>query len=185
MNKKANDKDFQLSFKMLGIYVIILALITLILNFVISISTIKSGSMEPTLMTGDIVIGNRLAYIANHPQTGDIIFFHFNNQVYCKRVIGVAGDNIVFRDGYVYINGNRLDESSYLEEDLETNCTDAFTVPDNCVFVLGDYRENSYDSRFFDTPYISEDVIISKAVIDVSRILAERFLLHRKKFPMQ
>ena len=167
MNKKVTDKKFQLSFKGLGIYIAVLAFISLILNFVISISNIKSGSMEPTLMTGDIVVGNRLAYVTSSPQRGDIIFFHFNDQVYCKRIIGVAGDNIVFRDGYVYINGNRLDESSYLDEDLETNCTDTFTVPDNCVFVLGDYRENSNDSRFFDTPYILEDVIISKAVIDI------------------
>lgn len=79
MNKKVNDKKFQLSFKGLGIYIAVLAFISLILNFIISISNIKPGSMEPTLMTGDIVVGNRLAYVTSSPQRGDIIFFHFND----------------------------------------------------------------------------------------------------------
>lgn len=170
-DEKGNShKGIQLSFKGLGVYVAVLVAITVMLNFVISISSIKSGSMETTLMTGDIAVGNRLAYVVREPQRGDIIFFHFNNQVYCKRVIGVAGDEIAFSDGYVYINGNRIDESDYLGEDIETNCTDTFIVPDNCVFVLGDNRENSYDSRFFDTPYISTDSIISKCMFDVNNL---------------
>lgn len=151
-------------------YIAVVAVFAIILNFVISIGSIKSGSMEETVMTGDIVIGNKLAYIAHSPQRGDIIFFHFQDQVYCKRVIGIAGDRIAFSDGYVYINEENLDESSYLDPDIETNCTSTFIVPENCVFVMGDNRENSYDSRFFDEPYIPESQIISKILIDFNAV---------------
>lgn len=151
-------------------YLIFISIVIFLLNSILSIGSIASGSMEGTLRTGDVVIGNRLAYIASEPQTGDIIFFHFNGTIYCKRVIGVSGDKIAFHDGYVYINDNQLDESAYLPEDVETNCTDTFVVPSQCLFVMGDNREHSFDSRFWDTPYISVNDIISKELIDISAI---------------
>ena len=77
-------------------YLICISIIIFLLNSILSIGSIKSGSMEATLRTGDIVIGNRLAYIASEPQAGDILFFHLNGTTYCKRVIGVAGDKITF-----------------------------------------------------------------------------------------
>lgn len=163
---KKSDSDF--SKKELIPYIVIVAVFAIILNFVISIGSIKSGSMENTVMTGDIVIGNKLAYVAREPQRGDIIFFKHDKQVFCKRVIGVAGDEIAFSDGYVYVNSERIDESAYLGEDIETNCTDTFIVPNDCVFVLGDNRENSHDSRFFDSPYISKKDIVSKILVDIN-----------------
>ena len=77
------------------------------------------------------------------------------------------GDTIEFRDHQVYINGCLLDESAYLPdyEYTEPNpYTDyrKYTVPEDCVFVMGDARTNSYDSRYFDTPFISEDDINGK-----------------------
>ena len=77
-------------------YLICISIIIFLLNSILSIGSIKSGSMEATLRTGDIVIGNRLAYIASEPQAGDILFFHLNETTYCKRVIGGAGDKITF-----------------------------------------------------------------------------------------
>ncbi len=165
-NVSKSNSDFNK--KELIPYIVVVAVFAIILNFVISIGSIKSGSMESTVMTGDIVIGNKLAYIAREPQRGDIIFFKHDKQVFCKRVIGVAGDEIAFSDGYVYVNGERIDESTYLGEDIETNCTDTFIVPNDCVFVLGDNRENSYDSRFFDSPYISKKDIVSKILVDIN-----------------
>ena len=151
-------------------YLISISIIIFLLNSILSIGSIKSGSMEATLRTGDIVIGNRLAYIASEPQAGDILFFHLNGTTYCTRVIGVAGDKITFYDGYVYINDKQLDESAYLPEDVETNCTDTFVVPSQCLFVMGDNRELSFDSRFWDTPYISVNDVISKELFNLSAI---------------
>ncbi|MBR1622972.1 MAG: signal peptidase I, partial [Pseudobutyrivibrio sp.] len=128
----------------------------ILFKFIIMLGNITSGSMEPTLMTGDICVYNRLAYVSKEPQRGDIINFveKDSGELYSKRIIGIAGDTIEFYDGYVYLNGELLDESEYLEEDVDTKCLDTFTVPDNCVFVLGDNRENSKDSRYFSYHYI-------------------------------
>ena len=138
----------------------------------IKTTVVASGSMEPTLMTGDVNVFNRLAYVKHDIQRGDIITFWSKegNAQMSKRVIGIAGDHIEFHDGFVFINGLLADESLYLDEDIETNCSKSFDVPEGCVFVLGDNRENSIDSRFFENPYISESDIIGKYLGTVPRI---------------
>lgn len=142
---------------------------------VILIALVTSGSMEPTVVTGDVDVSCRLAYIVSKPQRGDIITFNSleKNTLMGKRIIGVAGDHIEFHDGYVYINGEQLDESAYLYKDTETNCAATFDVPEGCVFVLGDNRENSNDSRFWENPYISISDIEAKFlfVIPVSKLM--------------
>lgn len=121
-------------------------------------------SMYPTIAPYDLVVFNRLAYIRNEPERGDIISFkqQDSGELYCKRIIGIPGDEIQFIDGYVYINGTQLDETSYIADELETNSTKIFKVPKNCFFVLGDNREDSYDSRFWKNSYVKEADIEGK-----------------------
>ena len=71
-----------------------------------------------------------------------------------KRVIGIAGDEITFSNGDMYING-LLAEESYIDDEIETNCSKSFVVPEGCVFCMGDNREYSIDSRMFANPYIA------------------------------
>jgi signal peptidase I len=141
----------------------------IVVNFIIMIGKITSGSMEPTQMTGDVEIDNRLAYVVHTPERGDIITFKSRekNSLMGKRVIGIAGDHIEFYDGYVYLNGELFDESAYLDEDVETNCIKTFDVPEGCVFVLGDNREKSTDSRFWENPYISVKDIKGKYMFSI------------------
>lgn len=159
------DKEFVITLA------VVVTVIFILVNFVVVITRATSGSMSPTIQTGDIVIYNRLAYVVRDVKRGDSISFKHDGDVYGKRVIGIAGDKISFDSGYVYINGTRLDESSYiLDEDIETNCVDEFEVPDGYVFVLGDNREDSNDSRFWDAPYVSIDDIIGKQLLDLNGI---------------
>lgn len=125
---------------------------------------VVSGSMEPTLMTGDWGFVNGLAYVVNEPQRGDIITFYSRekNEIMTKRIIGLPGDTVSFYDGYVYINDGLIYEE-YIGEDVETNSivTD-FIVPDGCYFVLGDNRTDSFDSRFWSDPYVKKSDIKGK-----------------------
>ena len=79
-----------------------------------------------------------------------------------KRVIGVLGDVISFKDGYVFINNEMLDESAYIPHTVKTNSEKQFVVPEDCCFVLGDNREKSLDSREFENPYIPRSDIQGK-----------------------
>lgn len=134
--------------------------IVIVFKYVIDISVVQSGSMEPTLMTGSTVFANKLDKSINR---GDMVLFvskEYSGEHFGKRVIGLPGDTIEFRDGYVVLNGQYLDESAYIPEDVETNCSESFTVPEGCYFMLGDNREYSEDSRFWNDPYIhAEDII--------------------------
>lgn len=136
--------------------VIPIVVVVFIMNFVLLITNIKSGSMEPALKTGDFVVYNRLAYINNDINRGDVVAFYSDEfkELMGKRVIGIQGDTVEFRDGYVIINGSYVDETAYISDDIETNCTKTFEVPEGCVFLLGDNRENSNDARYWENPYI-------------------------------
>lgn len=136
---------------------------------VLIFGVIPSASMENTISEGNIAVVNGLAYVVNEPKRGDIVIFETDQvaeKTLIKRIIGVPGDNITFEDGYVYING-QLCYEEYLEEDVETNCIYEFNVPDNAYFVMGDNRENSLDSRFWENPYVSKKDIKGKYITQI------------------
>ena len=140
-------------------------IIVIITNFVIGITVIQSSSMEPTLMTGNTVFVNRLCYKTGQDiKRGDIVVFNSKEfgKSFGKRVIGLPGDAIEFKNGYVVINGRYCDESAYISDNIETNCPKTFNVPDGCYFLLGDNRENSNDSRFWQNPYIPKEDIMGR-----------------------
>lgn len=142
--------------------------IIILTRFVLLIGIVESNSMEPAIMTGEITISNRLAYINREPERGDIVDFKSkenNNAIFTKRIIGIPGDTISFYSGYIIINGQLCDETEYLLLDVETDCMKTFVVPDNAYFVLGDNRENSYDSRYWENPYISKDEICGELIL--------------------
>lgn len=148
--------------------IVTFAVAIFLIVFVFRITRVQSGSMEPTVMTGDVGVVNQLAYIKNSPQRGDIVIIDSKEKgvMLLKRIIGISGDKIEFHNGYVYINGTICDESAYLSSDVETNCSSTFEVPENCYFLMGDNRENSNDSRYWEQPYISKDDIVGELLIN-------------------
>ncbi len=146
--------------------VVVLCACLFVSIFVIQFTHVESGSMEPTIMTGDYTVVNKLAYLEQTPERGDLIAFKSDELglYLLKRVIGLPGDKIEFREGFVYINDSLYNESAYLVQGTETNCTKTFYVPEESYFVMGDNREHSTDSRFFKMPYISQKNIMGKVI---------------------
>lgn len=147
-------------------------LLAIIINkFVILNEEIPSGSMETTIMTGDKVLTFRLAYLFGKPERGDIVVFPFPDDEsvdYIKRIIGLPGETVVIKDGEVFINQSEepLEEPYVKEPWDEEGDADHYTfvVPENSYFMMGDNRRDSLDSRYWKTPFVSEDKIKSKAL---------------------
>ena len=139
----------------------------LIDTFVIVNAQIPSGSMENTIMTGDRVFGNRLAYKFSDPKRFDIIIFKYpddESQLFIKRIIGLPGETVEIHDGNIYINGS---DSPLEDVDIKEPMEGSFgpyTVPEGCYFIMGDNRNNSRDSRYWENTFVSEDEILGKAV---------------------
>ena len=155
------------------ILLIVFLIVMFIVKVIIGVNHIVSGSMEPTIMTGDFTISSR-QYYKNHPVSrGDIIIFKMDKDLVTKRVIGLPGETVSFENGSVYINGEQLDETAYIPEETKTICLMVFQVPENSYFVLGDNRENSFDSRYWGDPYVNRKAITGKAIhiFHVARLL--------------
>ncbi|MCR4789371.1 MAG: signal peptidase I [Lachnospiraceae bacterium] len=130
-----------------------------IIFFVLGTSYIPSASMEPTLNVGKKYPYFKMSYIINGPERSDIVIYDKKGTVYCKRVIGLPGDHIELKDGNVYINGD-LFEESYANGNTYAVLNDTFDVPEGEYFVMGDNRENSNDSRFWEYPYVKRVQIL-------------------------
>lgn len=154
-----------------GEVVLILAAVFVVFKFIIQIAWVPSGSMETTLPTKSAMLGWQLPYLVADPmpERGDIVTFWSDElgKVLVKRIIGLPGDVITFAGGYVYVNGEQLDEP-YLMAQGVTECDRTFTVPEGCFFPLGDNRTGSWDARSWDDPYIPVSAIQAKPFVVIS-----------------
>jgi len=140
-------------------------------TFLLQAFYIPSASMEPTLKVGDRVLVNKLSYDFHDVRRGDIVVFgsppgEDNPEIkdLIKRVIGLPNETVEGRDGRVYINGDPLKEP-YLPAGTTTSSFGPEKVPPGHLWVMGDNRSNSKDSRFFRA--ISEDLLVGRAFIRV------------------
>lgn len=152
----------------IGIAIIIALLIN---NFVLLNARIPSGSMETTIMKGDRLFGFRLSYLFSEPERGDIVIFKWPDDEsvnYIKRVIGLPGETVTIRQGKVYITGTDGTEfcleEPYLHEEPKARDFGPYQVPEDSYFMLGDNRNNSKDSRYWQNTFVHKDQILAKAI---------------------
>jgi signal peptidase I len=187
--KKPRNPILRFMGELPGLIIIAFILALLIKSFLVQAFYIPSGSMEPTLKPGDRVLVVKVPYYFHDPRRGDIIvfedphpqagtergivggFFHWvvqglgvqhpDNEDFIKRVIGLPGETVWAKGGNVFVNGVKLDEPYLTQQTQDFPKTD---VPEGELFVMGDNRGNSLDSRF-SLGFIPLDKVIGKADI--------------------
>lgn len=147
------------------VLIIVLAIGVIVASLLMPVIEVSDSSMNPIINDNDIVLTFKNSKIKN----GDIIAFYHGNKILVKRVIGISGDWInIDLDGYVYVNGVKLEES-YVKEFIkgESSVEYPIQVGEKSLFVLSDERDNLIDSRNEDIGQIKTDDVIGKVIMRV------------------
>lgn len=196
--KRSMDADEPLIVEYSKSFFPVLLLVLVLRSFLVEPFQIPSGSMLPTLQVGDFILVNKFAYgirlpvvdykiiDVGSPKRGDVMVFRYPNDPkvnYIKRVIGLPGDKVTYKNKVLYINGVKASQTFVSEKwfphsellteqlgevahsvyrDVGAPATDVeVVVPANKYFMMGDNRDNSNDSRFWG--FVPEDNIVGKA----------------------
>lgn len=153
-----------------GYLLITAAVVIILFRVVLQLAFVPTGSMETTIPTNSFLIAWRLPYLVSDPdmERGDVAIFWDEEmgKILVKRVVGLSGEKVSFAGGYTYINGQKIEES-YLPQQGITQSEEVFQVPEESLFMMGDNRTGSYDSRYLDQPYIAAHAVRSKALVCV------------------
>lgn len=149
-------------------YFVVIVVVMIICAYIVTLQQNIGDSMSPTLSNGDVFLLDKISYNFKEIKRNDVIAFKFADTKYLvKRVIGMPGERIDYKNNILYINGKAYDEL-FLDEDVITDefimeqikgCDDG-VIPENSYFVLGDNRGNSLDSRAIGV--ISKEDIIGR-----------------------
>ncbi len=170
--KKEKPHLFELVYEWLEVFIISVAAVFVIFSFVARIAVVDGGSMLPTLTHGDKLVVRQLFYT---PEQGDIIVCQSEayglDKPLVKRIIATEGQTVrLDRENWiVYVNGYPLEESAYILKEAGfmigwDYSTDEITVPEGHVFVMGDHRNDSLDSRSYAIGMIDERYIIGEVI---------------------
>ena len=156
-----------------GYLIVTAVVVVLVFRVLLQLSWVPSGSMETTIPKKTLLISWQLPYVMGDPvpERGNIVTFWSDelDKLLVKRVIGLPGDTVSFSGGYVYINGQRLEEE-YLDQQggtISPNQT-SFTVPEGCLFFLGDNRSGSNDARYWEESYIPVGNVKARVLLAIS-----------------
>jgi len=146
-------------------------------NFVIVNARVPTPSMEDTIRTGDRIVAFRLSYMFREPRRYEMIVFRGpegDPTLYVKRILGLPGESLIIRDGHVYINGASVPQRyDFVKGHIRGNFgvlneatgqLEPYIIPEGHVFVLGDYRDRSDDSRSWSESYIPYDRILGRVI---------------------
>ncbi|MFS1513222.1 signal peptidase I [Chengkuizengella sp. SCS-71B] len=173
-NEKTNQTNSFLntSWEWVKSILIAVALVVIIRSFLFTPTVVSGQSMQPSFFNNDKLIVNKILYTIREPERGEVIIFKANQeQDFIKRVIALPGETVEVKGDEVFVNGERLDEP-YIKEEIEKakqngrsyNNLDfpKAVVPKGTVFVMGDNRPNSQDSRSL-IGFISYEQVIGRA----------------------
>ena len=169
---KIKKKSFLSEIISFLIPIAIAIVIALVLKqFVFANAVVPTGSMLDTIQIKDRIIASRLAYNNNDPERYDIVLFYYpddESQIYVKRVIGLPGETVQIVNGVVYVTKpdgeiTQLNDD-FVTTEVPTGDYGPYTVPENSYFMLGDNRNHSADSRFWENQFVSKDKIIGKVL---------------------
>lgn len=136
----------------------------LIRTFIVELYVVDGPSMRPTLQHEERLVVNKFIYFVRAPEKGEVVIFRYPrdpSRDFIKRVIATAGDTIEIKDGHVYVNDQLLIED-YISEKTYTEYPKV-TIPEGTIFVMGDNRNNSEDSRFPDVGFVPLNLVKGKA----------------------
>lgn len=149
--------------------VIAVVLALFIITFIAQSFLVQGSSMEPSLHHGQRLLVDKLTYRFAEPKRGDVVVFRYpadRRRRFIKRIVGLPGDEISIRNGYLYINGQRAHEPFINGPTYGPYSSPVFgpvVVPEESYFVLGDNRRNSDDSRYSDVGFVHRSDIVGVA----------------------
>ena len=146
------------------IVLIIAAMIVICSVFVIKPVIVKESSMEPTLQDGNFLLIDRVS----KPKKGDIVIFKSDvdgGKLLVKRIIATDGEEIKVEDTSVYLNGEKLDEPYIKDQSYRYEENKSWDVPKDSIFVMGDNREVSLDSRYDQVGCVNKSKIVGKVLV--------------------
>ena len=152
---------------------IVVAALAVIISMLF-LPVLRVTGTTPSLANDELVVCKRRGDF----KQGDIVAFYYNNKILLKRVIAVSGDTVDIKDdGTVYVNGKKLDEPYVKDKAFgECNISLPYQVPDQRIFVMGDHRSTSIDSRSTAIGCVSEEAVVGKVVMRIMPLKKLKFL---------
>lgn len=157
-------RDIKEFIKDFAIYFAIIVGVILTIKYVVSFQQVVGPSMQPNYKSGDLLLLNKISYRFRNPRMFEVVVISNDETKYMiKRIIGLPGDSIEYKDNKLYINGevtNEYFDTEGITNDFSLSELEYDVIPDNYYFVMGDNRENSLDSRYYGL--IKKDQILGK-----------------------
>jgi signal peptidase I len=149
-------------------YVIVIAVVFLIAMYVVSFQQVIGPSMQNTLLEDDVVVLNKLVYRYRDLERGEIVVIKHDDKYLIKRVIGLPGETVEFKDNKLYINNEAYVETYTSSDSRDWSLSDINvdgSIPEGSYLVLGDNRSDSMDGRDFGL--ITKDEVIGKVILRI------------------